>query len=84
MFSFSEYPKHLIGRDPPKIMIDGISKPFAICMRSKEPVKNWPSKKWEELLRRIHDSYSVVQLGDSTEIKLHGATRLESKVEGTT
>lgn len=60
--------------------ISDLKQPIiAICTRSKEPVKNWPSKKWEELLTRIHDSYSVVQLGDSTEIKLHGATRFAGK-----
>lgn len=57
-----------------------LKKPIiAICTKSKEPVKNWPSENWLELISKIHDMFSIVQLGDSTELKLNGATRFAGK-----
>jgi ADP-heptose:LPS heptosyltransferase len=57
-----------------------LKKPIiAICTKSKEPVKNWLSENWMELISNIHVMYSIVQLGDSTELKLNGTTRFAGK-----
>ena len=63
-----------------KNKIPRASKPIiAICTRSKETVKNWPSENWSEIISKIHDRYSIVQLGDSTELKLDRTTRFAGK-----
>ena len=52
------------------------NKPIlAICTKSKEPVKNWPTEYWSDLISGLLPNYFIVQLGDKNEPKLEGVTR---------
>lgn len=51
-----------------KALLDDISKPIlAICTKSKEPVKNWPTENWERLIYKLSDQFSIIHLGDNNE-----------------
>ena len=52
------------------------NKPIlAICTKSKEPVKNWPTEYWADLISELLPSYFIIQLGDKNEPKFEGVTR---------
>jgi ADP-heptose:LPS heptosyltransferase len=52
------------------------NKPIlAICTKSKEPVKNWPTEYWLDLISGLLSNYFIIQLGDKNEPKLEGVTR---------
>lgn len=62
------------------ILTNKSQKPIlAICTRSKEPVKNWPLNYWADLVQNISSEFHIIQLGDSSEPKLHGVTYLAGK-----
>ena len=48
---------------------------LAICTKSKEIVKNWPKKNWEELVGSVMSKFSVIQLGDKSEPFFSNVTR---------
>jgi ADP-heptose:LPS heptosyltransferase len=49
----------------------GMTKPIVtINTRSKEPVKNWPSGRWRQLVELLRTDYDIIQLGDATELDL--------------
>ena len=52
------------------------NKPIlAICTKSKEPVKNWSTEYWADLISELLPSYFIIQLGDKNEPKFEGVTR---------
>lgn len=52
------------------------NKPLiSICTRSKELVKNWPTKYWIELLSDLLPTSFIIQLGDEREPKFEGIIR---------
>jgi len=52
------------------------NKPIlAICTKSKEPVKNWSTEYWSDLISGLLPNYFIVQLGDKNEPKFEGVTR---------
>ena len=48
---------------------------LAICTKSKEPVKNWPTKYWSDLIPKLLPNYFIIQLGDKNEPKFEGVKR---------
>lgn len=48
---------------------------LAICTKSKEPVKNWPTEQWSKLILELLPNYLIVQLGDKNEPKFEGVTK---------
>ena len=52
------------------------NKPIlAICTKSKEPVKNWPTEQWAKLIPELLPNYLIIQLGDKNEPKFEGVTK---------
>ena len=47
----------------------------AICTRSKETVKNWPSSQWEELIESLKNKFLILHLGDESEPVFKGVKR---------
>jgi len=57
------------------------SKPFlAICTKSKEIVKNWPNDYWSELIKNLLPYFLIILLGDESEPRFEGVTRLAGKL----
>jgi ADP-heptose:LPS heptosyltransferase len=51
----------------------GTSRPLvSVNTRSKEPVKNWPVERWQQLAALLLGTSEVVQLGDAAEVPLEG------------
>jgi ADP-heptose:LPS heptosyltransferase len=57
------------------------NKPIlAICTKSKEPVKNWSTEYWSDLISKLLSHYYIIQLGDKNEPKLKDVTRYAGKL----
>lgn len=48
---------------------------LAICTKSKEEVKNWPTEQWSKLIQELLTNYFIIQLGDNNEPEFEGVTR---------
>jgi ADP-heptose:LPS heptosyltransferase len=53
---------------------------IAISTKSKEPVKNWPEKRWIKLIDKLKSNFSIIQLGDDSEPRLKQVTRLAGEL----
>ena len=73
IFYLSEEEKKWAQRKRDELSTD---KPIlAICTKSKEPVKNWPTEYWSDLISGLLPNYFIIQLGDKNEPKFEGVTR---------
>jgi ADP-heptose:LPS heptosyltransferase len=67
----------LYGRDS----IKSFNLPIiTICTRSKEPVKNWATNSWINLINKLSEKFVVVQLGDGSEPRFDKVIRLAGKL----
>jgi ADP-heptose:LPS heptosyltransferase len=57
------------------------NKPIlAICTKSKEPVKNWSTEYWSDLISKLLSHYYIIQLGDKNEPKFKDVTSYAGKL----
>ena len=57
------------------------NKPIlAICTKSKEPVKNWSTEYWSDLISKLLSHYYIIQLGDKNEPRFKDVTRYAGKL----
>ncbi|SVC18595.1 uncharacterized protein METZ01_LOCUS271449, partial [marine metagenome] len=69
-------------RENAKKRLKPFKKPFiAINTSSKESSKNWLPKYWKELLERLTEGYTVIQLGDESEIEFENTVRFAGKLD---
>ena len=58
-----------------------LDKPLlAICTKSKESVKNWPTENWMELIENLKSNFSIIQLGNQKETIFDGVHRYAGKL----
>ena len=63
-----------------KKILSNTKKPFiSICTKSKELVKNWPTYKWEDLIKAFPKNFSIIHLGDGEEPILKNVVRFAGK-----
>jgi len=53
--------------------------PIAICTRSKEPVKNWPTNYWAKLIPKLQLNNSIIQIGDESEPNFNNTIKFAGK-----
>ena len=69
-------------RENAKKRLKTFKKPFiAINTSSKESSKNWLPKYWKELLEILTEGYTVIQLGDESEIEFENTVRFAGKLD---
>ena len=60
--------------------IRGYRKPLiAISTRSKEESKNWPTRNWIEIIKKISDMFTIIHLGDEHEPVLKRVERFAGR-----
>ena len=64
------------------LLKDYSRKPLiAINTVSKEPTKNWLPQYWKELIEKLSESYTIIQLGDENEIEFENTVRLAGQLD---
>jgi ADP-heptose:LPS heptosyltransferase len=60
--------------------IKHLSKPLiAISTKSKEEIKNWPTKNWDDLVIKLSKQFSIIHLGDTSEPTIEKVNRFTGK-----
>lgn len=69
-------------RENAKKRLKPFNKPFiAINTSSKESSKNWLPKYWQALIEKLAECYTIIQLGDESEIQFVNTVRFAGKLD---
>jgi ADP-heptose:LPS heptosyltransferase len=78
-------PKYVVTseeRKNAKIHLKDLKRPFiAINTSSKEPSKNWLPNYWKVLIERLSRDFTIIQLGNESEIEFENSVRLAGKLD---
>ncbi len=63
-----------------KNQVINFKKPLiAISTRSKDHIKNWPTKNWAAIIEEIKKEFCIIQLGDESEPTFENVTRFAGR-----